>query len=214
VDFKFAPLLFEKFKSPSQSSMQDLKLQNFILFICSKEKATSHQSLKRNRDRLQKRYENLIKKLSQNSGQNFNFQHKASSLSSSSRHMSHYYTMLAHGIDLQTMNSLQRCNGLDDFLKSNGAKKKAGADQGKSWVEEAFVAMGPEQGSADEEMSDGSQQSLDSFIEAYATEDEDAILGQMSEHQLEVQEIKAKLQSQKQKFYAEFGIKFDVKISD
>jgi hypothetical protein len=42
------------------------------------------------------------------------------------------------------MNSLQRSNGLDDFLKTSGKKKKGGnPDTGKTWLEDAFAAMSP-----------------------------------------------------------------------
>jgi uncharacterized protein with von Willebrand factor type A (vWA) domain len=87
-----------------------MKLQNFILFICSKEKVSSIYSARRTSQRLQRNYENFLKDICarKNISQQFNFVTKSmmGAEPSSSRHMSHYYTMLAHGLDLQTMNSL------------------------------------------------------------------------------------------------------------
>ena len=101
-------------------------MQNFVLFICSKEKVKSSELMHKNKLRLQKIYENKLRSLIEKANtettrfplSHLNFVTKAPIIMSpnegspeqkmssdqvkdiyAGRHVSHYYTMLAHGID-------------------------------------------------------------------------------------------------------------------
>jgi hypothetical protein len=131
--------------------------------------------------------------------------------------------MLAHGIDIQTMNSLQKHTNLDEYFKSSKKKRKKNLDsldvdyqkKSKSWLEDAFQAMGqdyaPEiasqHGSEEQEeeqneasSSEESDKSLESLLDTYNTEEEDAILQYKFEDISEPIDLKQKLKEQKDKY--------------
>lgn len=57
LDLRYAPQLFNHFKKSKMNQLDQFKLQNFILFLCSMEKIRSLKSVLKNKRRLQLEYE-------------------------------------------------------------------------------------------------------------------------------------------------------------